>query len=1113
MNEFEVRMQALNAKQREAVNTIEGPVMVVAGPGTGKTELLSMRVANILAQTDVSPNNILCLTFTESGAYAMRERLIGLIGQDAYRVAIHTFHSFGTEVINSNPDYFYRGAHFRPADELSSYEVLRSLFEKLPHNSPIGSTMNGEFTALRDTQRAISQLKQSGLTPDELNILLDHNEAFTSYSVRSLKDAFSERLSKKTVDLLEDALIEIGKYQDEPIKIIGYEQLSTLFTNSAQRAIEASREQNSTKPLRAWRDDWLEKDDDGNFVFKDTKRNKKLRAVAAVYYDYLVAMQERELYDFDDMILRVVHALEVFGEMRLNLQEQYQYILVDEFQDTNNAQMRLLWNLTNNEVTGGRPNLLVVGDDDQAIYRFQGADISNILDFRKNYKDPASVTLTDNYRSAKPILDLARNVIVQGEERLENILEGVNKALTPKNGTDGNISLHTHSSAYEEYYWIAESIRERIEKQNANPSSIAVIARKHSDLQEIMPYLHRAGVPVQYERQDNILESEPIKALELLANVVNDLGHGHFAEVDAMLPELLAHPAWHVAPVDLWQLGMKAYKNRRSWLEEMLATKNGLRDIGEWLIIAAHIAKHESLEQTLDVLLGTEEIQAPEAQADEPAALHESGVYEGFISPLRGHFFPESRLKSSPDEYLSYLSALNVLRRRLREYRPDQTLTLSDFCEFIDLHHKTSIIISATDEFRPKSECVQLMTAHKAKGLEFDTVYVTSLTDNAWGATSRSRGSSVVFPHNLPLAPAGSTEDERLRLLYVALTRARSELVLSAHRQNSKGKDTSLVAYLVDGQLKPVDHEAPKTTGHLLTLAETAWRNTISSLQVTTAKELLAPILEHYTLSSTHLNNFLDVSSGGPQAFLLQNLLRFPQAMSPSAAFGSAVHATLQRAHAHLSATGKRRPVEDVLSDFEGHLAATHMSPRDLQFYLHKGSDVLHAFLDKRYSSFSPEQLVERSFSSQGVVIDDVRLTGSIDVINIKDGSKTVTVTDYKTGKSSRTWRGKTDFEKIKLHKYKQQLMLYKLLIENARDFGKDYQVEKGVLEFVEPAPNGDIVQLEIAYENDELEQFKALLKAVWQHIQDFNLPDTSGYEPAYKGMRAFEQDLLDGKI
>ena len=129
--DFSKRYATLNKAQKQAVDMIDGPVMVIAGPGTGKTELLSVRTANILLKTDTLPENILCLTFTESGANAMRERLVGIIGKDSYKVAIHTFHSFGSEVINQYGEYFYQGAHFRPADELSRYEIIRTIFDLL----------------------------------------------------------------------------------------------------------------------------------------------------------------------------------------------------------------------------------------------------------------------------------------------------------------------------------------------------------------------------------------------------------------------------------------------------------------------------------------------------------------------------------------------------------------------------------------------------------------------------------------------------------------------------------------------------------------------------------------------------------------------------------------------------------------------------------------------------------------------------------------------------------------------------------------------------------------------------------------------------------------------
>lgn len=274
-------------------------------------------------------------------------------------------------------------------------------------------------------------------------------------------------------------------------------------------------------------------------------------------------------------------------------------------------------------------------------------------------------------------------------------------------------------------------------------------------------------------------------------------------------------------------------------------------------------------------------------------------------------------------------------------------------------------------------------------------------------------------------------------------------------------------------------------------------------------QQLLQPTLDSYKLSVTHLNNFLDVSRGGPQSFLLNNLLRFPQAMGPNAAYGSAIHKTLQRAHAHLSATGEHRPIEDILHDFETNLRDMHLAESDYEQFHQRGGDVLTAFLEQNYSSFNPEQKVELNFAGQGSMVGDARLTGALDLVDINREEQVMTVTDYKTGKPSLSWQGKTDYDKIKLHKYKQQLMFYKILVEHSRDY-HSYTVEQGVLQFVEPTPAGTIAALDLSFNRDELERFKKLIEVVWRHIMTLDLPDISSYDQSYKGMVAFEEALLE---
>lgn len=1109
--DFNKAYSALNSNQRQAVDTIDGPVMVVAGPGTGKTQLLSMRVANILRKTDTLPSNILCLTFTESAATAMRKRLVSLIGQDAYKVAIHTFHSFGTEVINHHPEYFYQGAHFRPADELSSYEVLEPIFRDLPHDSPLATTMNGEFTALRDAQRAIADLKKAGLTPDELLKILDHNEAFIAYAEPILAKAFdTPRFTKKNLADCEKALQEITKFQDEGLPTGLIKPLSKICAHELEHALQSAQELNSTQPTTAWRNRWLERNSKKEFVFKDRVRVKKLEALANIYQRYLVNMQERELYDFDDMILRVVHALEFFPSLRYNLQEQYLYVLVDEFQDTNGAQLRLLRNLTNNEVNEGRPNILVVGDDDQAIYAFQGAEIGNILQFNDLFREPLTVTLTDNYRSTDVILQDARSVITQGHERLEALLSNINKTLVPHNDQKPSTSeLHEFANPTEQYQWITKQILALI-KKGTPPNEIVVLGRNHRHLLEILPHLRQAKIAINYERRNNVLEAEHIVALTLMARVIVALSEQRFDTAEALLPELLSQPFWGIKTETLWQISLKSFRMSKFWLEIMLEDDSKLKRIAEFLIICSHESRHAPLEVMLDRLIGSSEPQVPDQSEEEGDAQLTGPDEEVFVSPLRDYYFNQQRLERNPNEYLTMLSNLAVIRQKLREYRPDQPLMLSDFVTFIELHQKSNMSIVDSNEHFEDGEAIQLMTAHKAKGLEYDAVFVLSCQDSIWGSAARTRSSSIRFPHNLPIEPAGQTDDDCLRLFFVAMTRARAMLYLCSYRTDDSGRDSLLASFLQNDGFTKIEHAIGDVTAELLETLEPTWKLRHTNAPHVLKQTLLRPQLETYQLSVTHLNNFLDVTNGGPQAFLLQNLLRFPQAMSPNAVFGSAVHAVLQRAHVHQASSGEKRPIEDILHDFELQLQGSRLDEYNFNRLLEKGSAVLPHYLNERYGDFSPEHIAEYSFRNQGVVLDDVRLTGTIDLMLPHKSSHAITVTDYKTGKPSRSWHGISDYEKIKLHKYKQQLMMYKLLVEGSRDFGREYHVSQGIIEFIEADSEGTIHQLTLDIDREEFERFKQLVRIVWRHIMQLDMPDTNHYPPNYKGMVAFEDDLLN---
>jgi DNA helicase-2/ATP-dependent DNA helicase PcrA len=1092
--DFERRYKQLNDRQREAVDAIDGPVMVVAGPGTGKTELLSMRAANILQKTDTLPENILCLTFTESGATAMRQRLSEIIGPQAYKVAIHTFHSFGSDIINQYGEYFYHGADFRPASDLSSYELLRSIFDSLDFSNPLSSRMNGEYTHLPDTLTAISELKKSGLTNEELMQLLDANDMALDAVEADLASIFATRISSKTADALTPVATKLAELPALDLPP-GLSPLSSVLALSLAHAVDEASEQNSTKPITAWKNAHLEKNEHGTFVFKDRRRSVKLRALSYLYYQYLMKMQEEELYDFDDMVLRVVHAMEVFADLRYNLQERYLYVMVDEFQDTNLAQARILYNLTTTP-SGDAPNIMVVGDDDQAIYSFQGAEVGNILSFRDRYEDAKVITLRDNYRSADVILKNARDIIVQGQDRLERYLEEVDKTLTAnRDDKKAAVSLYAYKRIEDERRGVARSIKSQI-KTGVRPESIAVLARRHHELVALLPYFASEGIDVNYERRDNVLESEVVTQLLQVSRIVCHLAEGLIGEADALLPQLIAHPAWGFETEAVWQLSLNAHKHRGSWLEQMSVTPRFMPLHG-WLMEQARRVTSQPAERIIDTLVGNPD----EDRGD-----------GNFHSPLYPYFFSEDRRESQPAEYVMFLEALRTIRAKLREYRPDLSLGLSDFIEFVELHLSLGNAITSV---RVRSDspgiAVNLMTAHKSKGLEFDHVYIVGAVDTSWGEQVRSRSRLIGYPENLPIRPSGDSFDERLRLFFVAMTRARSTLTISYAEADDSGKALLPSSFLVASDLTVTPIESSSDGHELVRELRQEWYQPFTNLDPSSMKRVLAHNLEGYKLSVTHLTSFLDVTRGGPEHFLISHLLHFPASKASSALYGSAIHAALQRAHSHLSATGKRKPIEDVLQDFEKSLISYNMPADELGAYLQRGANSLSRFLDAQYDSFTQRQKVELAFANQQSMVGDAILTGALDLVDIDPETREMVVTDYKTGTPSDKWQGKSDGEKLKLHKYRQQLLFYKLLVEHSRDYSS-YTVTTGVLQFVEPTPGGRIVNLDLSFTADELKEFAELVTRVYELILSLRLPDTSEYPASYVGVKAFEADILDGR-
>lgn len=1085
--DFDARYAKLNDAQRQAVDTIDGPVMVVAGPGTGKTELLSMRVANILKQTDELPENILCLTFTDAGVIAMKKRLRDIIGRDAYKVPVMTFHSFGTDVMNQYPEYFYSGASFRPADELAQRKIITDILDKMPYDDPLRSTMNGEYTSVKSINMAIGDIKGAGLTDEQFRLLLNATEATVDKVEPLIVEAIGDGMRGKAPIARFEALLEKLRSIDEPKPLENFTTLIKLLTDTLGDAVNSANELDKAKPLTEWKDHLVEKDASKNIVMKARKQLRKLRALNVVYYEYLNNMQTAELYDFNDMILQVVKAIETQTELRYDLQEKYHYIMVDEFQDTNPAQMSIVNNLTNNPVTEGKPNILVVGDDDQAIYGFQGADIGNILQFEETYPQTIKIPLLENYRSVAPILQTASQVIAQSNERIPGIDKNLQAKTTKPPATSEIVEFAT---PHEERKWIAESISELLDA-NEKPSEIAVIARKHKDLESLIGYLTDANIPINYERKEDVLEDEVVKIIERVGIVVHAISVERHDEANSLLPELLGHPMWGINPRTLWEISLSAHKDHKHWLE-IMPDHETTRPLFEWLLATAGQALHLPLERMIDVLIGN------------------SSLIESYTSPLKGYFFSDSERESNLAIYTMHLENLSSIRKKLREHQASlKKPLLGDYLDFMQANRTAKIKISAKRHIGAEETAVKLISGHGSKGLEFNHVFIVNATESEWGEKASGKSDPIAFPPHMRLKQNSNSYDERLRLFYVAMTRARMGLHISYASENTNSKDMLMAGFLAENKLplRTIEHDDSVETREQA--AEKEWYEPIISIPEITMEQYLAPELATYKLSATHFTNFLDVSRGGPRKFLLNNLLHFPSAQSASASFGNAIHNTLERVHTHMRAHGSLMPEEDILSEFERQLDDYSFSDDERDRFSQKGHDILHIFLAERSDMFNPNQIAERNFSNQDVTLDDARLKGKLDVLEIDKASKTAKVIDYKTGKPFEAWGKGSDYDKMKSYHYRQQLLFYKLLIENSRDY-HSYTMADGALQFVEPNDAGHTVNLPLGdIDPDEFERFKRLVGIVWRHIQDLSFPDTSSYEPTYKGILDFENDLI----
>ncbi|RTK94753.1 ATP-dependent helicase [Candidatus Saccharibacteria bacterium] len=1074
MGMFEEAYQQLNAAQKKAVDHIDGPVLVVAGPGTGKTQLLSMRVANILRKTDVDSGNILCLTFTNKAALNMRERLLTLTDGAARDVVVKTFHSFAAEIMNMYPDYFWNGARLSTAPDWTQNEIIQDILASLPLSDPLALRFAGNFTAGRDVKNALKYAKEAGLTPEKLQAIITANLAYIDSIEAELCEILSAPLRAKALPELVRR-IEALPNQGLQTNLEPLQDLGQVIKDSLHEAVRKDEGTGKTKHTGTWKQRWVQSVEGSKAIHKERERNKWWLSLAGVYQSYRSQLHQRGYYDYSDMIVEVITQLEQHAGMRADAQERFQYVLIDEFQDTNAAQLRLAHLIADHESNDNKPNIMAVGDDDQSIYKFNGAELSNMLSFKRSYTDTEIIVLTDNYRSSQAILETSAKIIEPVQDRLVNREPGISKDLqAQKPPSQAGELLHLRY-ATEEYE--LSGVAERIAKEYAAGNhSITVLARDHASLRRMASLLHAANVPVAYDQQSNILDHSAIRQIYAIGQCIIAIQQGNSDQLNAWLSTVLRAPMWNISAEVLWELASKTYPHK-SWFEYMLQSDDEqLSSIANWLLWLSQQASQEPLPIVLEYVLGLRASQ-------------------NITSPMRQYYLDTSE-KKIDSEYLLTLSAVRLLETLAHDFARGPQATLADFVRFMQLSYETDEIIADESCFVTGDNAVELLTVHKAKGLEFDTVYIINAVDAHWRPNAGGRK----CPANLPLQPVGDDLDDFARLMYVAATRAKRTLIAASYQQDTTGKEVLATPLLAD-VLPVVDADSEVSDRPVAVLEQhLAWPR----LNVSNELLNLRGRLETFSLSASALLNFLDLTTGGPANFLETNLLSLPSPTNSSMAFGNAMHSALE--YAQIAVNADALHTKKVLQQFEKALAQQQLPKNEeARFNIH-GQDLLTKLLASDTFWIGKGGLPEQKLSD--VRIGQARVNGTLDRIDQKD--TVITIVDYKTGKPLSSLTTRDQSKVTKAWRHRTQLIFYAMLLKNSSRFKA--QEVKGQLWYLEASASKELIR-EYNPSTEEIDELEALITVIWPKIMTLNLPDTTNYSADYSGITTFIEDLLTKKI
>ncbi|MBU1262470.1 ATP-dependent helicase [bacterium] len=887
-------LEGLTGEQAEAVCHKEGPLLIIAGAGTGKTSVITRRIAWLIADKLARPTEILAVTFTEKAASEMEERVDVLVPYGFTNCAISTFHAFGDRILRDNALELGLIPDFRVLSKPEQVIFLRENLFKLPlqRYRPLGNPVR----YLQALATFISRCKDEEIAPDE-------------------------------------------------------------YIDFVQALPEVSDEEREYKV--------------------------KQKELAGSFKAYDEMMKEAGFIDYGDQIILVLKLFREHPDVLKAYQERFKYILIDEFQDTNFSQFQLIKLLVAN-----RQNLTVVADDDQSIFKFRGASISNILNFQSSFPGHKKVVLTKNFRSTQAILDSAYRLIqYNNPDRLE-YYAGVNKRLISSSPIVGKPpTFILHNSVSSEADGVANVIQQKI-NDGASPKDFAILTRSNSTADPFIRSLNMLGIPSYFSGSSGLYSQEDVKLLVSFLRVLND------PDDTLSLYYLTSSPIYQMESYDLARcMARSSHKNRSLWwifnhLEEEVSdevtsdTKNLEKK-------ASSTPSEELLEETKKIAERIVEVSPTTKKIAERIVIEIRSYIELSGSKPGGEvlykFVTDSGYISN---LLSTESILNEKRiENITKFfeiikRSEPLLRYNRIPEFVK---HLDLLIEAGDDpstagIDPNEDLVHILTIHKAKGLEFKYVFLVGLVERRFPSDNRSEPLPIPSALIKDTLPSGDFHlQEERRLFYVGLTRAKNELYLTAAKDYG-GKAIRKTSRFVFEALDIPKEERQKKTS---LLAQLAYFSEKPQQGVPGEKEGIIT-LSHYQI---------DDYSTCPLKYRYVHILKGLIQRHHTVVYGSALHSAVSF---YFMRKKEKRPVtiDEVIKVFESSwFSEGFISREHEEMRLASGKKALCRFFCEQEKSGKIPTYIEQAFKV--MVTSDIKLIGRFDRVDIDVND--VVIIDFKS--------------------------------------------------------------------------------------------------------------------